>query len=116
MKRLGRSIRKTVLRFALQECIGPSLKNRADSVTNLLLFESPRYVSKLFVCIRGNYDLFRISVDDEIGIVRSDDDLTVLLDLLKQRHQLANNKVVVEIVFWLIKNEGTAERIGRQFY
>jgi len=54
--------------------------------------------------IQGD-DIFRITIHDDVGVVRDHQNLPFLFDLSQLRHDQVIDQVVVEIVFWLIKHE-----------
>ena len=57
-------------------------------------------------CI-GHDNLVRVCVDNEIGVMRYDDDLALAFGLNEQSDQFVKNGFWVEIFFWLIDDQGT---------
>ena len=54
--------------------------------------------------IKGN-DIFRITINDNVGVVRDDQNLSFLLDLSQLGYDQVIDQVVVEVVFRLVKHE-----------
>ena len=54
---------------------------------------------------RCDDDLVRIGVDDEVGVVRDHDHLALRLGRDKQRHQLVEHRLGIEIFFRLIDDQ-----------
>lgn len=55
----------------------------------------------------GHYYTFGIGSNNEVWVVRSDNDLPFFLFLTDKRYQVPVNRTIIEVIFWLVQEYRT---------
>lgn len=91
--------------------ISPHLKSvltTFQNITYLLVYywilKGTTYIRKPFVNILCDDYLLGIGVNNKICIVSDYNNLPISLNFFENIHQFVNNKAVIQIILWLIKN------------
>ena len=92
----------TISLFALVECLLPAFQRKQQFAMGQVLDGRAYNLGNLTLVHRHAVNEFSIAVDDEVCIVRRENNLTVFLSDLNEIHKIFCNQRTVQVRLWLI--------------